>query len=209
MTQNVEINQQNGLDITVIIDRSGSMDEIRDDAIGAFNAFLRDRKESDSDAIMTVVLFDDTYEILMNGVPIMDVKPLDNTTYVPRGSTALLDAVGKTVRAIESRDHEDDAILVAILTDGQENASIEWRGDQIKALIGDLESKGWDFYYLSAALSAFNDGRSLGIDSKKNLMFKKKQMQEAYDQIDQALFEKKQILMQKKLADEPEDKMYQ
>jgi Mg-chelatase subunit ChlD len=203
-----EGNTQNcGLDITIIIDRSGSMGSIRDDAIGAFNAFLSDRQKSDPDALMTVVQFDHEYEVLMNGLSIREVKPLDHEMYIPRGSTALLDAIGKTIGDIESRAHTANAILVAILTDGQENASVEWRAEQIRDLIREREAKGWDFYYLSAELSAFNNGRAIGIDQGKISQFKKECISEAYSQINDALLLKKMaILEERKRA--AEDKMY-
>lgn len=209
MTTKADNVQDSGLDITVIVDRSGSMEEIRDDAIGAFNTFLSDRKTSDPDALMTIVLFDDQYEILMNGMPIMEVAPFTRETFVPRGTTALLDAVGKTIGAIQARPHQDDAVFVAILTDGQENASTEWRGEQIRNLIPELEKKGWDFYYLSASLDAFADGERLGIQDRKNLRFKKECIHEAYSQLDLEIMKKKMVNAEHRRKRGGEDKMYQ
>ena len=206
MTTNSSI-QDSGLDITVIIDRSGSMEEMRDDAIGSFNTFLSDRKKSDPDALMTIVLFDDKYEILMNGTRIMDVPPFTRETFVPRGSTALLDAIGKTIGAIQSRPHLNDTVIIAILTDGQENASKEWSGEQIRNLILSLEEKGWDFYYLSAALNAFDDGERIGIQNNKNLPHG--DMDEAYRHFNEALLRKKMFLAQKMKGSRDEDTMYQ
>jgi Mg-chelatase subunit ChlD len=203
-----EIKPNCGLDITVIIDRSGSMGSVRDDAIGAFNTFLSDRQKSDPDALMTLVQFDHEYEVITNGVPIREVRPLNHETYIPRGDTALLDAVGKTIGSIESRSHAAHAILVALLTDGQENASREWRADQVRELIREREAKGWDFYYLSAKLSAFKDGRSMGIDPRKISYYKKEGMKEAYDKIDEAIMEKKKIMMEHEKALTAEDKMF-
>ena len=204
----IETNQNCGLDITVIIDRSGSMGSVRDDAIGAFNTFLSDRQKSDPDALITIVQFDHKYEVLANGLSIQEVKPLGRETYVPRGNTALLDAVGKTIGSIESRAHAANAILVAILTDGQENASVEWHAGQVRDLIQEREAKGWDFYYLSAELSAFNDGRAIGIDPRKISQFRKECMNEAYEKIDDALLEKKKFLMEQERKRAAEDKMY-
>jgi hypothetical protein len=203
-----EMEQQCGLDITVIIDRSGSMGSVRDDAIAAFNAFLTDRQKSDPDALLTVVQFDHEYEIITNGSPIMEVRPLNRETYIPRGNTALLDAVGKTIGNIEGRTHTANAILVAILTDGQENASVEWNAGQVRGLIEEREAKGWDFYYLSAELSAFHDGRSMGIDPRKIAQFKKECFNEAYEQVDIALMEKKRHMMELERKRVAEDKMY-
>jgi hypothetical protein len=203
-----EMEQKYGLDITVIIDRSGSMSPVRDEAIGAFNTFLSDRKNSDPDALMTIVQFDHEYMILANGLPIQEVRPLDHKTYIPRGDTALLDAVGKTIGSIESRSHNANAILVAILTDGQENASVEWHSEQIRDLIREREAKGWDFYYLSAELSAFNDGKAIGIDPRKVSQFKKEYFDEAYDRINEAIIEKKKFMTDRVKDHGAEDKMY-
>lgn len=209
MTPSVETVQERVLDITVIIDRSGSMEEIRDDAIGAFNAFLSGRKGSDPDAIMTIVLFDEQYEILMNGVPIREIHPFTREIYVPRGRTALYDAVGKTIGAIQSRPHQDDMVFIAILTDGQENASTEWTRDRVKGHIHDLEEKGWDFYYLSASLDAFTDGERLGIQRSKNLQFKKDHISEAYRQMELELIKKKMARTEDQHRKRHKDIMYQ
>jgi hypothetical protein len=154
------------------------------------------------------VQFDHEYQVIANGWPILEVKPLNRETYIPRGNTALHDAVGKTIGSIESRTHTANAILVAILTDGQENASVEWHAGQIRDLIQEREAKGWDFYYLSAELSAFQDGRSMGIDPRKIAQFKKECFNEAYDQVDQALIEKKKHMMELERKRAAEDKMY-
>ena len=84
-------------DIVCVIDRSGSMDSIRTDAIGGFNAFLKDQQAEPGEARLTLVLFDHEYLIPYENVPLPDVPPLDGTTYVPRGRTALNDAVGRAI----------------------------------------------------------------------------------------------------------------
>jgi len=203
-----EIKQNSGLDITVIIDKSGSMGSVRNETIRAFNTFLSDRKKSDPDAILTLVQFDHEYEILTNGLPIGEVRPLDYAMYVPRGDTALFDAVGKTIGSIESRSHIAKAILVAILTDGLENASVKWRSEQVRDLIQERIAKGWDFYYLSAELSAFKDGNAIGIDPGKISRFRKEGLIEAYDRINDAIIEKKKFIMECERKSPVEDKMY-
>lgn len=175
------------LDITVILDRSGSMDTIRDDAIGSFNAFLRERKEKNQESKMSLVLFDDRYEILQTSVPIQSVDPLNYETFIPRGSTALLDAIGRTIRTIEEREHEDEEVLVAVLTDGQENASVEYRLEQIRELIREKEAKDWDFVYLSADPSAFSDAHIMGFAASKTARFRKENIGEAYDEMNSLL----------------------
>lgn len=159
-------------EIVCIVDRSGSMASIRDDAIGGFNTFLEAQKSSASDAKMTVCLFDDQYDVLYDGVPVGTVKPFDTTTYVPRGMTALYDAIGKTVSTIDTRPEKNSKVLVVILTDGQENSSREYRRDAVTRMIEDHTKSGWEFLYLSASPTAFTDGGSMGIAHSNVFQYK-------------------------------------
>jgi len=204
------------LDITVILDRSGSMESICDDAIGSFNAFLNSRKESNPNSLMTVVLFDNEYQVRESAVPITSVKPLTRTSYVPRGSTALLDAIGLTIRAIEERAHENEEIMIAILTDGQENASVRYSLEQIRSLIQEKEEKDWDFVYLSADPSAFTDGMAMGFQASKMAMYDKEDIHQAYAYMDEMLAKKmakaryiKSMKRRMQNDEEMNDKMYQ
>ena len=163
--------QEKLTEIVCIIDRSGSMGSIRDDAIGSFNTFLKDQQSLSGEALMTIVLFDDQYEIMHNGTRIGYVPPLTTKTYVPRGSTALFDAIGRTINDVKSRISrtEDqrkipDNVIVAILTDGEENASTEFNLSQIESMIkNQIKKDQWNFVYLSADPKAFEDAGKIGI----------------------------------------------
>lgn len=87
-------------DITVVLDRSGSMSSIADDIIGGLNEFVARQKGVEGQAHFTLVQFDDEYEVVHFRVPIGEVPTLTRKTYVPRGSTALLDAIGRTVNEV-------------------------------------------------------------------------------------------------------------
>lgn len=155
----------NTCDIICIIDRSGSMSSVKADAIGGFNSMLAEQKALPGQAAMTVVLFDHEYMVLHERKAINDVPPLDDTTYQPRGSTALLDAIGKALNTAKdyppaSAGHK---YIVAILTDGQENHSREWTKPGVKALTDELTAKGWTFIYLAANQDAFAEASALGI----------------------------------------------
>ena len=93
----------NVTEIVAILDRSGSMGTLIAETIGGFNNFVEEQKKTDGKAILTLVQFDDQYQIDYEGVDVNDVKPLDEKTYVPRGMTALLDAVGKTIVSVGER----------------------------------------------------------------------------------------------------------
>lgn len=117
--------------IAMVIDRSGSMSGKEDDVIGGFNTFIQAQKKVPGKAIFTLVQFDDQYEVMYDGVDIQEVKELDRTTYVPRNSTALLDAVGRTISTLGSKlasmgeNDRPSKVVVVITTDGFENASRE------------------------------------------------------------------------------------
>jgi hypothetical protein len=84
-------------EIAVVLDRSGSMQSMAIEAVGGMNAFLESQQKLPGEARLTLVLFDHEYIVAHSRRPIKDVPPLDDDTYVPRGSTALLDAIGRTI----------------------------------------------------------------------------------------------------------------
>lgn len=145
--------------IAAILDRSGSMSGVRDDIIGGFNTFITDQRKTPGECSVTLAQFDDQYEIIHNNKPIQEVPNLDFTTYVPRGNTALNDAVGRTINAIGSelsKLSENDRpgnVIVVIITDGLENASSEFSGAQVKRMIEHQQEKyKWHFTYLAASM---------------------------------------------------------
>lgn len=165
-------------EIVCIIDRSGSMHAIHADAIGGFNAFLEAQKQLPGRARLTLVLFDDAMELLYDGVDIMDARPLDGTTFVPRGSTALLDAIGSTLKGVKRRlarlpeEEQPDAVVVAILTDGEENASRKFSRKQIFTRISKRRAKlGWEFVFLAANQDAIVEGARIGIPQDGTMLF--------------------------------------
>lgn len=151
-------------EIIMVVDRSGSMASVRDDAIGGFNTFLEDQKKQPGDALLTLVLFNDGYEVVHDGVPIASVSPLTTETYVPAGMTALLDAIGKAVNqtgvrlaAIDEADRPSKVIVV-ILTDGQENSSREFSKSAIADILTHQKEKySWEVIFLSSDMNAISD----------------------------------------------------
>ena len=121
----------------------------------------------------TVCLFDNEYILLHDGVDLTEVKPLTSKTYVPRGTTALYDAIGRTISAIDSRVSKspEQKVVIAILTDGQENASREFNKTKIMDMIKAREKQGWLILYLSASASAFADASSIGVSSNNTMSF--------------------------------------
>lgn len=156
-------------EIIFLLDRSGSMGGIESDTIGGFNAFIEKQKQLEGITIVTVVLFDDRYEILWNGVSANEVKLTGNDYYV-RGSTALLDAVGKTILDVGYRlsktsvDERPGKVIFVITTDGLENASREFTCEKVRGLIKHQQEKyHWEFIFLGANIDAAKEADSMGI----------------------------------------------
>jgi hypothetical protein len=140
-----------------VLDRSGSMDVCRDDTIGGYNTFVDAQKEQGG--TMTLVLFDHEIETVYENTPVAEVKPLDRDTFVPRGSTALLDAIGHVLKMNLPND-----TTVIVLTDGDENSSVKYTADHIKDLIEMREkTDGWSFVYLGANQDTITTAKNLGI----------------------------------------------
>ena len=155
--------EQKTVEVVCILDRSGSMDSIIDDSIGGFNAFLKEQKKLPGKAKLSVVLFDDQYEKLYDRIKIKEAEELTSETYVPRGMTALYDAIGKTITSMKVKDSKP--VVIAILTDGEENASKEYTIEKINKLIKEKRDLGWEFIFLAANQDAFAVGGQLGIDA--------------------------------------------
>jgi uncharacterized protein YegL len=165
-------------DVTVILDRSGSMDAIASDVVGGFNSFLAEQRRQPGECRLTLVQFDDQYEVLYAGVPLPDVRRLTARTYQPRGSTALLDAVGRTIDAAGRRFSElpeptrPDRVLMVIVTDGLENASTDYTREQIFKMISTQQDVyHWSFLFLAANQDAIAEGARLGIGAQQSMDF--------------------------------------
>ena len=126
-------------DITIILDRSGSMESVKDDTIGGFNSFLAEQQKVAGEAVLSLVQFDDQYEVVYQDKDIRAADRLTEATFQPRGMTALLDAVGRTINAVGQRlaslpeTERPDKVVLVIMTDGFENSSHEFSAAKISA----------------------------------------------------------------------------
>ena len=154
--------------ISVIIDKSGSMSSTRDDTIGGFNTFLKEQQDINGTGSLTLIQFDDQYEVHEDMSPLENVENLTLKTYAPRGSTALLDAIGKTINSTESKikelDEKPEKVIFLIITDGYENASREFTKSNISEMIKRHEEEDeWDFVFIGANMDAISEGGSMGV----------------------------------------------
>lgn len=161
-------------ELIFILDRSGSMHPLESDTIGGYNGFLERQKAEEGQAIVTTVLFDDRYELLHDHVDIQRVAPITEKEYYARGSTALLDAIGKTISDVEHRQHFSDEAdtpaktMVVIITDGLENSSHEYSLEQVKKMIQTQQEKhGWEFIFMGANMDAVKVAGGMGIAANR------------------------------------------
>lgn len=163
--------------IIAILDRSGSMREVAKDAIGGYNSFIDDQKKLKDKATVTGMLFDDKFERLYNGkiINVKDVPVLTSATFIPRGMTALYDAIGKSVNNYKSevlkKGEVADKVLVIIVTDGHENASVEFKQNDIADLIKYQKTQNWQFLFLCSTEDAVTVGTSLGVAKGNTFKF--------------------------------------
>ena len=161
---------KNLTEIVFILDRSGSMAHLEEDTIGGYNSLIKKQLNEEGEASVTTVLFDDKFEIIHDNVDIKKVKPLTDKEYIARGTTALLDAVGKIISYVGNRHKTapesvvPHKTLVVIITDGYENASCEYNLKQIKAIIErQKENYNWEFLFLGANIDAIATAGDIGI----------------------------------------------
>ena len=164
-------------DIVVVLDRSGSMQRIKEDTQHGFDAFVEQQKETAGQAKLTLVQFDTEYEFVHRGVPIQDVPKLD---FRPRGLTALLDAVGKAIVETEERlakikkkADRPKTVVFVIITDGYENSSKEYTRGQILEMIKEKTDKqSWQFTFLAANQDAIQEAQNIGISGANAANYK-------------------------------------
>ena len=161
----------NLVEIAYILDRSGSMQPLQEPAIAGYNTFIKSQLDVPGDARLTLVLFDDEYLTPHQALPIQDVPELTAATYIPRGSTALLDAIGRTIKDTSARidrlsaAEQPGKVIIAIFTDGQENASHEYTAAHISDLIRlHRNDKGWEFLFLAANQDAIATATAMNME---------------------------------------------
>jgi uncharacterized protein YegL len=157
-------------ELVFILDRSGSMSGLEDDTIGGYNAMLEKQKKEHGEAVITTVLFDDRYELLHDRINLRGIKPITDREYFVRGSTALLDAVGRTISKIgnaqkyTAEEERAEHVMFVITTDGMENASREYSYENVRQMIEHQKSKyGWEFIFLGANIDAIAAAERFGI----------------------------------------------
>jgi len=165
-------------ELVFILDRSGSMGGLESDTIGGFNSMLAKQQAESGECRITTVLFDSEYEVLHDRIDLKAVSKITNREYFVRGTTALLDAVGKTIKKIRkvqsntAEEYRADKVLFVITTDGMENASREYSYEKIKSMVERQKKKfNWEFIFLGANIDAIDVANRFGIAGNRTQNF--------------------------------------
>jgi uncharacterized protein YegL len=179
LIQKEGIKMKKGLiELVFILDRSGSMRGLEADTVGGFNSLIEKQKQTPGEALVSLVLFDDQFEVVHHRRKIESLEALTKGTYYVRGSTALVDAVGRGIEKIKhvheqlGKDNIPEKTMFVITTDGQENASKQFDTHRLKRLISEQQEKnGWEFLFLGANIDSFTTATDLGIQRNRAANF--------------------------------------
>lgn len=165
-------------DITVVLDRSSSMSSVAGKTIEGFNSFLDTQKSAQGSANITLVQFNTSYDVVIPTSDIQKAPPLTTRTFIPSGTTALLDAVGRAVTETGARlaampeSERPGKVVFVALTDGEENSSSEWTWEKVSALITQQEKQyAWEFVFLGANIDAIATGAKLGVKGVNSMTY--------------------------------------
>ena len=165
-------------EIVFILDRSGSMSGLESDTIGGFNSMISRQKQEEGEAVVSTILFDDRIEVLHDRISLKEVNAITEQDYFVRGSTALLDAVGRSISHISSihkaarREDVPEKTLFIITTDGLENSSREYSYDKVKKLVENQKrKKHWEFIFMGANIDAIQIASQFGVSAKRAVRY--------------------------------------
>lgn len=171
--------KQNFTSISVVLDRSGSMSSVLESTIEGFNTFIKEQRDAAiGECIVSLHQFDNEYSTDYECLPVTEVKNLDTTSFVPRGTTALYDGIGRTIDSLGEKlaamdeNERPDTIIIAILTDGGENASRDYKIDRINEMIKtQTDVYNWEFVFLGANQDALSTATNFGISTQNSMTY--------------------------------------
>ena len=166
-------------ELVFILDRSGSMHGMESDTIGGFNAMIEKQKKLSGRAYVSTVLFDHETTILHDRVELHQIRPMTERDYIPRGCTALLDALGGAIHHMGNvhkyarKDDIPEHTVFVIITDGKENASRRYTADRVRQMVENEKRKyGWEFLFLGANMDAIHTANHFGIEEDRAVTYR-------------------------------------
>ena len=169
--------KKNTLELVFILDKSGSMHGLEADTIGGFNSVIDEQKKAEGEVLVSTVLFSNESETVHDRVSIGEIKPMTDDDYRTGGCTALLDAVGGTIEHIEKihkyirAEDVPEKTMFVITTDGLENASRKFQGDQVRKMVEKKKKGGWEFIFLASNIDAAEAAESIGVGAENAAQF--------------------------------------
>lgn len=161
-------------ELVFILDRSGSMSGLESDTIGGFNAMIEKQKKEEGEAYVSTILFDNRSEVLHDRIPLSKVPKMTTEDYNVQGCTALVDAIGGAIRHIGNihkyarKEDVPAHTMFIITTDGQENASCQYRISDVRKMIQvQKEKHGWEFLFIGANIDAVETAAGFGIERNR------------------------------------------
>ena len=194
-TKDCEKTDAEPVQIICILDRSGSMSNLAEDTIGGYNSFLEKQRQTPGKVEVTTVLFDDKYEKIADAVDLNEIQNLTSAEYYARGTTALLDAVGYTIMDVAGKMKknkicpEKRRVLFLIMTDGLENASLEYKKAIVKSMIEyTTENYHWNYIFMGANIDSFSEAMAIGISGRNatNFAATSEGVRESFRKMDEA-----------------------
>ena len=166
--------KNNLTELVFILDRSGSMSELRSDTIGGFNSMIEKQKGEEGECLVSTVLFNNESEVLHDRVSLSDIPKMTDSDYITRGGTALIDAIGGAIKHISlvhkyARPEDvPERTMFVITTDGYENSSHKYTSDEVKSMIKrKREENGWEILFIGANIDAVETAARYGIERNR------------------------------------------
>lgn len=170
--------KKNLVETILVVDRSGSMEHIKKSTIDGINEFLKTQRNLKKDVKVTIAQFDTEYNVIVENLNAKLVNDINEEIYIPRGGTALYDAIGTTIDSVGRRlrntneSERPEKVIFVIITDGEENSSRTFGSNRIKEMIEEQRDKyNWDFVFLGANQDAILAAGHLGISPNSSMTY--------------------------------------
>lgn len=173
-TQEINAEPKRDTELVIVVDKSGSMYGLAGDTIGSYNSMIQEQKDpnKEGNVYVTTVMFNQNSQKVHDRKDIKDVEKITRKEYSPGGCTALLDAVGGTITQLSANDSvRKNKVIFVVITDGYENASREFKKEQIKKLIEEKTKEGWEFVFLGANIDSVKESGNIGIMAERTRDF--------------------------------------